>query len=240
MSEENQENQENITNEETNISKDNAIDYSKLLENEEVKSYLSNLVEEQTKALKNKNTELMNELKPIKTKLKEDVTLKMLSEGKHEEVFNKVKEERDEEWRERLSNKEIEFNKEKEELLKYKEKVTDYIFKDKFSEIASNTRLNKSAYKDVIEKIKSEFTINEDGNLISKDNKLNSQGKPLTVNDWIDNQSKERPYWFDGISGAGTVNHQSLNNTAGKKLTEDQIKNLTMKEYKEYKKKGLI
>jgi len=240
MSDQENENNVNNTENQNNTNTDKEIDYSKMLENESVKQYLSKLVEEQTKALKDKNTELLNELKPIKTKLKEDVTLKMLSEGKHEEVFNKVKEERDAEWRERLNNKEVEFNTEKQELLKYKEKVTDFIFKDKFSEVASNTRLNKTAYNDALEKVKSEFTINESGEIISKENKLNSNGKPLTLNDWIDNQIKERPFWFDGVSGAGTQNHQSTVTTTGKKMTPDQIKNLSIKEYKEMKKKGLI
>lgn len=234
----------NIENENTNnqdqSNKNKTTDITKLLESEEVKSYLNKLVEEQTKSLKDKNKELLDELKPLKTKLKEDVTLKLLSEGKHEEVFSKVKEERDNEWKEILSNKEKEFLSEKEQLLKYKEKVEEFSYKEKFNEIASNTRLNKSAYKDAIKELKSEFIIDESGELKHKENKINSNGKPFSVNDWLDLQVKERSFWFDGVSGAGTKTQQSslVNNNV--KLSAEEIKKLSVKEYKEMKKKGLI
>lgn len=240
MSEENNENVNNENNNQDQLNNTDKVDITKLLENEEVKNYLSKLVEEQTKSLKDKNKELLDELKPIRNKLKDDATLKLLSEGKHEEVFSKVKEERDNEWKDILTKKEQEFLTEKESLLKYKNQVEEFTYKEKFNDIAANTRLNKSAYKDAIKELKNEFIIDESGVLKHKENKLNSNGKPYSVEDWLEVQTKERAYWFDGVSGSGTVKHQSSLVNNNKKLSAEEIKNLSVKEYKELKKKGLI
>lgn len=218
---------------------DKPFDINKIIESQEVKDYISNLIDESTKGLKDKNKELLDELKPWKEKLRSDETLKLLSEGKHDEVFRKVREERDVEWQNTIDNNEKKYLTERESLLKYKDQVTDFIYKEEFEKIASKTRLNKSAYKDVLKEIKQEFIINEKNDLLHKESKLNIEGKPLTVENWIEGQIKERSYWFDGVTGSGSVNQQS-SLTGSINLTPEKISKLTMKEYKELRKKKLI
>lgn len=221
MSDENNQNNEQNNN-------SNEVDYVKLYESDEK---FKAFIEEKIQPVAKKNKELLEKFAPLQKKLKEDSLLQALADGKHDEVFSKIKEERDSEWKELFSTKETELSTTKQELEKYKSKLTESALKDEFLKSVEKTTLKKIAFKDAIKELSSDFSIDENGVIKHKQNKLNKAGKQYEINDWLEEQQTERSYWFEGKSGSGSTNSQQINYSS-EKLSDEEIAKLSVADYK--------
>lgn len=190
--------------------------------------------EKETAGIKNNKETILTEKKALEDKLKKI----LLETGNVDELTNRIKTERDTEWSERFNTVKTENDTLKNEISTYKtaQKIS------KLNTVAlkelKEFNIHQASIEDAQERFAKEFDFNDAGELVHKDKKLTSEGKPFTAKDFYNELQKTKPHWFNGVAGAGVTTSQKQN--SGKELTADEIKNMSRAEYAAAKKKGLI
>lgn len=224
--------------------------------NEEIDLENDPRVKEHVKGLKNKVSELLNKINSVKPQEKEftDEELKELRELKKKlsesnEDPNKSKINDVESQYKKLLEKEKQNVEEKEKVInefRTKEKETILYKEIEKRAITETRKLKDVELEDQKEIIKLKFETDENGNIVSKDNKINDQGERYNLDDYFNDLAKRKAYIFDQIpSGSGTKSTKA----SGSKI--DNAKKLNIYEaaalldedpemYEEIKKKGLL
>lgn len=226
-------------------------------------------IQEYVKGLKNKTTELLNKIKETKTNqpnndigltAEEIKELKELKEQRKKDQEQKLKEENpDEHLKSKIQEVENQYKQllEKERKnVEEKEKVlNEFKNKETFSKIEkevlkrSSNEIRKLKDVEVEEQkefIKEKFEFNEDGVLVSKDNKINDQGERYNIDNYFNDLAKRRPHLFDQIpsgSGVKSTTSTGVGLDKSKKLTIEEAAILLEKDeqkYNEYHKAGLL
>lgn len=226
-------------------------------------------VQEHVKGLKNKVNELLTKINQIKKPedssndiglTKEEIEeLKQLKEARKKEQEEKLKTENPDEL---IKSKILEVESQYKKLLEKERKeveerdriLNEFKSKETFQKIEkeiikrASTDIRKLKDVEIEEQkeyIKEKFEFNDDGVLVSKDNKINNHGERYNIDDYFNDLATRRPYLFDQIpSGTGTksTSSNSVSKVDGKKLTLEEASQLLEKDpekYKEYKKAGL-
>jgi hypothetical protein len=225
-------------------------------------------VQEHVKGLKNKVNELLTKVNQIKKPenidiglTKEEIEeLKQLKEARKKEQEEKLKTENPDEL---IKSKILEVESQYKKLLEKERKeveerdriLNEFKSKETFQKIEkeiikrASTDIRKLKDVEIEEQkeyIKEKFEFNDDGVLVSKDNKINNQGERYNIDDYFNDLATRRPYLFDQIpSGSGTKSTTSSTSTkfdGKKKLTLEEASYLLEhdpEKYKEMKKQGL-
>lgn len=182
-------------------------------------------------SLSNKNKELLTDISSTKSKLKDwegldpkqvrslmermknDEELRLISEGKHDEVINKRVEKVQLEYEEKITN----LGKERETLhqdaTKYKNKYQQYRLNSELSrEFVTNGGL-ETALDDIILRASSVFGLDDDDNIVAfeKDGKIrkNKDGGVFTLKDFILDQVEKAPHLFkESVGGNSSSNER--------------------------------
>lgn len=189
--------------------------------------------EKELSGIKNNKEEILKEKKVLQDK----VNKILLESGNVEEITKKIREERDAEWREKFEAIDNENKTLKTSIDSFKNAQKISKLHDLSIKEVSKYNIHTASIEDVKERFAKEFDLDEDGKIKHKENKLNEQGKDYSVDDFYKDLQKNKPHWFNGVSGSGTT---TTNKTVSKELTAEQIKNMTRAEYQKAKKDGLI
>lgn len=174
-------------------------------------------------ALKNKNTELLTKNKEISDiakqwegldpaqvrtmldRIQNDEELKLLAEGKHDEVIKKRTEKVEAKYKTDLEKLQTENQSSKTELEKAKSTIRNLVIDSKVVSAFVAEGGVETAIQDVILRAQQTFTV-EDGEAIirDKDGKIvTGKDGAMTVKEWAAKLKEEAPHLFHGSSGAG-------------------------------------
>lgn len=201
------------------------------------KSYSQAEVDALVNGLKGKNSELLGKLKEqkaavsdaterlkqfdgidpesVRTILKrfsDDEEAKLIAEGKIDEVLEK----RTEMMRTSHEKDLQALQGELEKAQAVATKFTDRVLADSVRAAGSEAGIHKAAFEDAIYRAKGAFEINSDGEIIAKDGKFDSDGKPLTPKAWFEGMKEQAPHWFPAPQGGGMSNNATGNAGKGK------------------------
>jgi hypothetical protein len=140
----------------------------------------------------------------LMSKIDNDEEFKLISEGKHEEVWNRRTQKLQEQHKREL---EAEMGKTKAAL----ETTTQYrdrVLENSIRAAATKAEMHPQAIEDAVLLAKSVFTLDAKGNAIRLDGErpmLGADGKtPYSPTEWLEERKEDRPHWFlNGSSGGG-------------------------------------
>lgn len=209
--------------------------------------------------LLNKNKELLTDISGTKTKLKEwegldpkqvrslmdrlknDEELRLISEGKHDEVINKRVERVKLEYDEKINNLSKEHETHKTQAEKYKSKYQQYRLNSELSrEFVTNGGL-ETALDDIILRASSVFGLDEEDNIVAieKDGKIrkNKDGGVFTLKDFILDQVEKAPHLFkESVGGNSSSNGKGTTLSGIDAKMADASKRGDVAEYRRLKK----
>lgn len=141
----------------------------------------------------------------LMAKIDGDEELKLLSEGKHDEVFNKRTEKMRESYETQLKVKDTETEKERGTTKKYRDRVLDNAVRS----AAITAGIHPHAVEDALLRARQVFSLNEEGEAerLGEDKKpiMGPKGNaPYSPLDWFEEMKSKAPHWFPaGSTGSG-------------------------------------
>ena len=100
-----------------------------------------------------------------------------------------------------------------ENYTKTSQKLSTVLIDNQVQSSAAKHNVKQSAFEDVLLRAKNTFIL-EDGVAIAKDDKgetvYNSEGKPMTIDQWISKLSKSATHLFEESTGGGARGQRSL------------------------------
>ncbi|RDE96187.1 hypothetical protein DPW02_11575 [Aggregatibacter aphrophilus] len=202
---------------------------------------IDRIVAEQVAGLKAKNSELLGSQKELKEKLakfdgidpeavsklmkqfENDEEMKMIAEGKYQDVINKrvekVNEAKQREIEALTKNHQDEMTKTQSALDRYAALVLENAIRAEAQKAGVTFGV-----EDAVLRAKLTFKL-DDGLVVPLDeNNFGADGKPLTLKEWFDGMKEKAPHWFPASQGGG-----SHGGTAGggKSMTREQFEKLS-------------
>lgn len=200
------------------------------LDDPKVKEFVDNAVAEATKGLTGKRDELLSEKKDLQKRLGEmqkqwegldpevvknlvnrmqnDEETKLIAEGKVDEVIQRRVGAMQKDYDTKLDAAQKRTSELEESLQSKDSKIKELIIDGSIRQAAAKLNLHPSAYEDAIFRAKGQFDLDDDGNLVARDDQgallMGRNGKdPLSVDEWLDAMKEKAPHWFPAPSGAG-------------------------------------
>lgn len=222
-----------------------------------IQEMLKKLVDEQVSGLKAKNSELLGKVKEAQEKTKQydgvdfekiknlqaqmesNEEMRLLADGKVEEVVSRRVELRDKEWENRYGALDGKV-KEYETILRQKEeRLTELVIDGQIREAFVQLGYEATALDDMIRLGRHVFIMDENGTAVPRDSHGNIiYGKdaktPITSSQWLESLAEKKP-WLRGASkGAGTQPNRGSSKVDTSKMTSTQriaegLKQLGMK-----------
>lgn len=188
-------------------------------------------VNDAVKGLKDKNQELLgklktqseslkawdgldpNQIRDLLGKMEGDEELKLLKDGKLDEVVQRRVAKRDADWQKKLDAATAEAQGEKQKSAKFVGRVLDEQIR-----AAVNGKVHDKAVEDALFRARMLFTLDEDGNAVQlQDGKavLGKDGKTaFNPAEWIESMRDSAPHWFPATgSGTGAQQNQGAGGT---------------------------
>jgi len=180
-------------------------------------------VEEAKRGLDEKNRELLGKLKQTKTDLERwgnldpdqvksmmatfenNEDMKLLAEGKADEVVNRRLEKAQAAFQSQLENLTSEKTTYEEKLSKANETIRDLMIDSKIVSAFHGQQGLDSAVPDVVGRAKAIFRV-EDGEVVARDSKnelMRGKNGVLTIQEWVDSLKETAPHLFPGSGGGG-------------------------------------
>lgn len=181
------------------------------------------LVAQQTAALKTKNDELLGKMRDVTTKLKnwdgldpqkvrgmldtleKNEDLKLIAEGRHEEVIHRRLEREQATWKSQLEERDNELNQLRENLKARENQVRDLMIDTTVINAFLAEGGLPQAKDDVVLRATVFFDV-EDGEVVARDSKgelIRGKNGPISIKEWIAELKVNAPHLFPGSQGAG-------------------------------------
>lgn len=140
----------------------------------------------------------------LMAKIDGDEELKLLSEGKHDEVFNRRTEKMRTSYETQLKQKDTEIEGERKKAGRYRDKVLDNAVRS----AATKAGIHAGAVDDALLRARSVFQLDEQDNAVKlgEDKKpvLGPKGSVYSVDDWFEEMKEAASHWFPaGSTGSG-------------------------------------
>lgn len=204
-----------------------------MLANPEVQKAIQAKLDAEVTGLKNKNTELLDKMKKVQDtakqfegldvvklkgfqeQLEKNEELRLLSEGKYDDVFNKrfgtFKSDFETQLsaRDKLVEESTKTAKELEKALKQKDRqLTELVVDSKVREAYITLDFEPTAMDDVMRAARDIFKVDEEGKVTPRDVEgkliLGKDGKtPITSKEWLESLVEKKPYLRRPSAGAG-------------------------------------
>jgi len=232
-------------NDSNNDGDDSAAELAKLMSTPEMQAAIQAKIDAEVTGLKTKNSELIEKQKTLKSDLSQydDVDLekiqklqkeidnneemKLLSEGKTEEVVARRVQAMKKDFEANLSARDAKIDEYLSALKQKDEKLTSLVVDGQIREAYVRLDFEPTAMDDVITSARNTFTMDhETGMATPRDNMGNiifsKDGKtPIEASEWLENLSETKKYLRRASSGAGA---SGSGNTGGKRGSEDTSK----------------
>jgi len=197
------------------------------LNSPEIQAAIQARIDAEVAGLKNKNTELLDkykksqetaskfegvdleEIQKLKKMLETNEEMKLLSEGKADEVVTRRVEAMKRDLEQQLSARDEKL-KEYEDIVRQKEgKLATLLIDGSVREAYIELGYEPSALDDVLRYAREVFIMNEDGQPVPRDERGNlifgKDGKsPITQKEWLEGLASKKPYLKPKSSGAGS------------------------------------
>lgn len=196
------------------------------LNSPEVQKILQEKIEAEVQGLKKKNAELIDKFKKVSEQAKqfegldiehlknlqkqmaENEEMRLLAEGKTEEVVARRVELRDKDWQNRYNNLEIMLGERDKVISGLNERLTGMVIDGQVREAYLNLDFNPKAMDDVIARARQVFIMDEEGKAVPRDSQGNIiYGKdartPISPKDWLENLAEDKDYLRRQSAGAG-------------------------------------
>jgi len=175
--------------------------------------------------LTNKNSEILSENKNFRDRMKDwegldpnnvrnllekfsqDEELKLIAEGKHDEVIKKRVEKAEAHYKSQITDLTNKLNESTEQNKKASTQIRDLLIDSKVITAFHKEKGLENAADDVILRAQKAFTI-ENGEAIARDAKgeiIPGKNGALTILEWVENLKTTAPHLFEGSSGAGAT-----------------------------------
>jgi len=113
-----------------------------------------------------------------------------------------------------------------ENYTKTNQKLSTVLIDNQVQSSAAKHNVKQSAFEDVLLRAKNTFTL-QDGVAVAKDSKgeiiYNSEGEPLTIDQWISKLSKSATHLFEESTGAGARGQKTVVQTTTQGTSLDKI-----------------
>lgn len=183
------------------------------------------MIDQNTSGLKKKNDELLGKVKEFDSKLKpwegldpenvrkvlttfdQNEELKMLAEGKHEEVIHRRIEREEARWKSQLEEVSTWAQTLEEQLQASNDQVRDLMIDTSVVSAFIAEGGLPTAKDDVVLRATVFFDV-EDGQVVARDNKgelIRGKDGPITIQEWVANLKTSAPHLFPGSRGAGAT-----------------------------------
>jgi hypothetical protein len=181
----------------------------------------------------------LKNLLEVRERLSKDEMGKLLADGKHDEWFDR----RAAAMRRDFENKLKSATDQAEIAAKERDLARTHYANEKIDttvmQAATKAGIVDTAVDDVLLRAKNSFTFDPRAGVCMKDQDgqiiLGKDGKsPKGVSEWLDEMKDKARHWFAGSRGAGAEGNMAGGNGA---LSDAQVANMSMSEYKDYRKK---
>lgn len=196
------------------------------LNSPEIQALLQAEIDKTVAGLKKKNSELIEKEKKFKEQLsqfdgvdiekvknlqkqmQENEEMRLLAEGKTEEVVARRIELREKDWSQKFGNLESVLSEKEQMIAKLNDRLTGMVIDGQVREAYLSLDFNPKAMDDVISRARKVFVMDEDGKAVPRDEHGNIiYGKdartPISPRDWLENLAEEKDYLRRPSSGAG-------------------------------------
>lgn len=176
-------------------------------------------------------------LQELKTRLEKDEIGRLLTEGKHEEWFERRTARQRSEYEQQLKKAVDELELERNLRFGAEKARTDLMLETEVRAAAAKLGVVESAVSDAILRARGEFSYDQErDSLIIKDENegavLGKDGKkPMTIEEWLEGQKDKARHWFPPSKGAGAAGSHG-----GVPGSEDPSK-MDWNEYAEWRKR---
>lgn len=204
------------------------------LENPAVKAAIQAQIDAAVAGLKNKNAELIGKLKDtpkmdkaeydalldLKKKVDANEEMKMLSEGKLEEVLNRRLEAKERDWNAQLQARDAKLNEYNEVLKNKDERLKTVLIDSEVRQAYIGLDYEPTALDDIMLQARNTFVMGEDGKVVPRDTdgviRMGKDGRtPLTPQEWLEGLSEKKPYLRRPSTGSGANPTGSKINSRG-------------------------
>lgn len=216
-----------------------------LLNNPEVQKLLQEKIEQEVQGLKKKNSDLIahekklkeqmaqfegvdiEKVKHLQKQMEQSEEMRLLAEGKTEEVVARRVELLKKDYEAQLNARESKI-KEYENTLSSREEALRQLRVDgAIREAYVSLDYEPAALDDVIRKARDVFIMGEDGKVIPRDEHGNlifgKDGKSnITASEWLQNLAEKKPYLRKPSKGSGANNQRGYSNADTSKMTSTQ------------------
>ena len=212
-------------------------------------------VAEATKGLDEKNRELLGKLKQTKTDLERwgdldpdqvktmltqfesNEEMKLLAEGKTDEVINRRMEKVAAQYESKLENLTAEQRAAQEKLEKANTTIRDLLIDSRVVTAFNSEKGLEGAVPDVVLRAKSVFRV-EDGEVVARDEKgelIRGKDGVLTITEWVSKLKETAPHLFPG-SGGGDASGGRGRAGSGNNIDDAMLEAASKGDMKEYRK----
>lgn len=212
-------------------------------------------VAEATKGLDEKNKELLGKLKQTKTDLERwgdldpdqvktmltqfesNEEMKLLAEGKTDEVINRRMEKVAAQYESKLENLTAEQQAAKTQLERANTTIRDLLIDSRVVTAFNSEKGLEGAVPDVVLRAKSVFKV-EDGEVVARDEKgelIRGKDGVLTITEWVSKLKESAPHLFPG-SGGGDASGGRGRAGGGASVDDAMIEAASKGDMKEYRK----
>lgn len=197
------------------------------LNSPEVKALLDKLVAEQVAGLKNKNDELLGKLKDSTEKAKQfegydpeqvknlmnrlqtDEELKLITEGKVDEVVTRRTENLKKDYQSQIDALQAKLGEHEGVIKSKEERLAELVIDGQVREAYVGLDFEPAALDDVLRLARSVFIMNENGAAVPRDNNgqiiFSKDAKtPVSAKEWLENLAEKKTYLRRGSSGGGS------------------------------------
>lgn len=164
----------------------------------------------------------LKELADLRKRLEGDEDLKLIKEGKHEQVFQKRLEKMQAEHERKLERLTKDFQDQVEAANKRTQMYEGRVMENALRQAATEVGIHPQAVRDALFQGRTVFVLDDNGNAVQKREDgtvvIGKDGKsPFSPKEWLESMRAEAPHWFPA-SGNGTGALQSgRTNAAGQK-----------------------
>lgn len=212
----------------------------------DVQRLIQERVEREVSGLKAKNSELLGKLKDtserakqwegydvekvqaLMKRMEQDEELKLLADGKVDDVVNRRIELRERDWNSRFGSLESKVSEYENIINQKEERLRQLTIDSRVTQAFQTLGYEPTALEEMVAKARNVFIMDGEGNVIPRDSNGNViYGKdaktPISVHQWLESLAEAKP-WLRGVSkGAGATQNRGMNKSVDtSKMTSAQ------------------
>jgi len=173
------------------------------------------------------------EMRNLLTRIEGDEDMKLIKDGKYDQVFTKRTEKLRTDHQKQLDKLASDHKTALEEADKRTQLYEGRVLENALREAASEVGLHAPAIRDAVREGRATFVLDDNGNAVQKREDgsvvIGKDGKnPFSPKEWLESMRTEAPHWFPAEgSGTGSKQSRATNGSGQKTMTRSDFGKLT-------------